>query len=267
MVWLGDNTYLRVPDWNSKTGIYHRYTHTRSLPELQPLLAMTHHYATWDDHDYGPNDCDRSFWGKQLTRQAFIDFWANLNYGVGGSEGITGYFEWSDCDFFMLDDRWYRAPRHGDGTYFGETQLSWLIDALRYSQAPFKFICTGGQVVSDAAVFENMAQFPRERRMLLDSIDKYNISGVVFLTGDRHHSEISRMATGDGDVIYDITSSALTSSCSPHPEEPNHHRVPGSMIGQRNYAILSVSGPEDARTCQVTFKDSDGKVLFEHTLK
>src|SRR5690606_13051856 len=30
MVWLGDNIYLREVDWNSRTGIYHRYTHSRS---------------------------------------------------------------------------------------------------------------------------------------------------------------------------------------------------------------------------------------------
>ena len=56
MLWLGDNTYLREPDWNSRTGFINRYSHTRALAELQPLLASTHHYATWDDHDFGPNN-------------------------------------------------------------------------------------------------------------------------------------------------------------------------------------------------------------------
>ena len=49
MLWLGDNTYLRESDWNSRTGFIKRYPHTRALSELQPLLASTHHYATWDD--------------------------------------------------------------------------------------------------------------------------------------------------------------------------------------------------------------------------
>ena len=31
MLWLGDNVYLREPDWNSRTGIQKRYSHTRSL--------------------------------------------------------------------------------------------------------------------------------------------------------------------------------------------------------------------------------------------
>ncbi|MBT3453481.1 MAG: alkaline phosphatase family protein, partial [Lentimicrobiaceae bacterium] len=64
MLWLGDNVYLREPDWNSKTGIYHRYTHSRSTPEMQAFLASTHNYAILDDHDFGPNDSDRGFWNK-----------------------------------------------------------------------------------------------------------------------------------------------------------------------------------------------------------
>ena len=56
MIWLGDNVYLREPDWNSEAGILYRYTHTRSLPQLQKLLRICPHYAIWDDHDFGPND-------------------------------------------------------------------------------------------------------------------------------------------------------------------------------------------------------------------
>ena len=40
MLWLGDNTYLREVDWYTRTGFIHRYTHTRSLPELQPLPGV-----------------------------------------------------------------------------------------------------------------------------------------------------------------------------------------------------------------------------------
>ncbi len=265
MVWLGDNIYLREVDWNSRTGIYYRYSHSRSLPELQPLLASTHHYATWDDHDYGPNDSDRSYWLKDITLEAFKDFWANPHYGAGGTEGITGTFFWEDCQFFILDDRWYRSPRPGP-VYFGEKQMTWLIDALRFSQASFKFICTGGQIISDAAVYENYAVFGEERNALLDSLDKYNISGVVFLTGDRHHSELSRMETADGDIWYDVTSSALTSSTAMRLEEPNTKRIQGSMIGVRNYAVLEVKGPRRERVCHLTYKNQNGETLYSYII-
>ena len=36
MVWLGDNTYMREADWYTRTGILHRYTHTRHSPVTTP---------------------------------------------------------------------------------------------------------------------------------------------------------------------------------------------------------------------------------------
>lgn len=77
MVWLGDNVYYREVDWNTTTGMRYRYTHDRALPELQPLLGSTHHYAIWDDHDYGPNDSDRGYHKKKEALEIFKLFWAN----------------------------------------------------------------------------------------------------------------------------------------------------------------------------------------------
>ncbi len=266
MVWLGDNTYLREADWDSKSGIYHRYSHTRALKELQPLLANTPQYAIWDDHDYGPNDSDRSYYGKQWTRAAFRDFWANPVYGAGDTEGITGAFSRSDADFFLMDNRWYRSPQSPSGEILGEKQLNWLIEALRYSSASFKFVCIGGQTLSDARVFENHAIYVAERQKLLDAIDQYKIKGVVFLTGDRHHSELTAWTSPSGIKVYDITSSALTSSTTAHPEEPNTGRVEGSMVGVRNYAKIRVEGPKADRRLVLEFKNASGQVAYTHTI-
>lgn len=92
MLWLGDNTYLREVDWFTRTGILARYTHTRSLPEMQPLLASAHNFAIWDDHDFGPDNSDASFMQKDLTLEAFQLFWGNLTYGINGKRGTTSSF-------------------------------------------------------------------------------------------------------------------------------------------------------------------------------
>lgn len=267
MVWLGDNTYLRDADWDSKSGVYHRYSHTRAVHELQPLLANTPQYAIWDDHDYGPNDSDRSYYGKEWTKAAFQDFWANPVYGAGDTEGITGAFSYSDADFFLMDNRWYRSPQSPSGEILGEKQLDWLIEALRYSTATFKFVCIGGQTLSDAKVFENHAIYVSERQKLLTAIDHYAIKGVVFLTGDRHHSELTSWISPGGIKVYDITSSALTSSTNAHPEEPNTGRVEGSMVGVRNYAQIKISGDKATRMLSLHFKDADGKIIYTDTIK
>lgn len=89
MIWGGDNIYLREADWDSKTGIQHRYTYSRKIKEMQPLLAKTQNFAIWDDHDFGPNDGDRGFYNKNLTQQAFKDFWANKSYGMNPNQKMV----------------------------------------------------------------------------------------------------------------------------------------------------------------------------------
>ena len=266
MMWLGDNMYLRTPDFLSNTGIRHRYRHARSLPELQPLLGSVHHYAIWDDHDYGPNDADRSFVNKQLTESAFNDYWGNPNTDVTGKGGITGQFMWQDVAFFMLDNRYHRAPNKSKSEgkdFLGRHQIDWLIDALRSSRAPFKFVCVGGQTISNAAVYENYATYPQERASLLQRIDDEKIEGVIFLSGDRHHTEISKMPRPESYPLYDITCSPLTSGTHRPKDENNDFLLEDKTYYERNFGIVSVSGPRTDRQLNLTIYNSQGQSQWD----
>lgn len=268
MVWGGDNIYLREADWNSQTGIFHRYTHTRSLPELQALLGSVHHYATLDDHDFGPNDSDRSFWNKNKTLKAFKLFWGNPNYIF--DDAITGTFTWNDVQFFILDGRSYRSPNHDKVTkreLLGEKQMQWLLEALTYSKASFKFVVVGGQVINSADVFENHATYAEERQKLIDGITERDIRGVVFLSGDRHHSEISMMPRENTYPLYDITVSPLTSETHAAADEDNQFRISDTHIAKRNFAIFEVSGKFRERVCNLTLYDSEGEELLTYEIK
>jgi alkaline phosphatase D len=273
MLWLGDNTYLREVDWNSRTGIMKRYTHTRSVKELQPLLASTHHYAIWDDHDYGPNDSDRSYIHKDKTLEAFRLFWGNPSVGLPDAHGgITTAFQWADMDFFLMDNRYFRTPNHmqnGEQIYFGKIQLEWLIDALVASSAPFKFVATGGQILNTEPVYENYIRLaPEERSYLLSRIEEENIKGVIFLTGDRHHTELSSYVNAKGNAVYDLTASPLTSgSGSNRDGEHNQLRDEGTLVVARNFGLLNFSGPYGERQLQIQIFDKDGEPLWERVIQ
>ena len=271
MLWLGDNTYLREADWNSKTGIYHRFTHTRALKEMQPLLAGSHHFAIWDDHDYGPNNSDRSFWNKKITEQAFKDFWMNPNYNMTGEGGITGTFFWNDCQFFLLDNRYFRTANErktGNPEVLGKAQIDWLINALSFSRAKFKFILVGGQFISSAAVFENHANLaPEERKELIDLITTENIPGVIFLSGDRHHTELSKMERKSSYPLHDWTVSPLTAGFHAAEDEGNTNIVAGSGFGERCFGIIDVSGPSKERKIDLKLYNTKGDELWKYTIK
>ncbi len=273
MLWLGDNIYLREPDWNTKTGINHRYTHTRSTKEMQRLLASTHNYAIWDDHDFGPNNSDKGFWNKNATLDAFKLFWANPSYGVGDVKGAISYFNWGDCDFFMLDNRYHRDPNNlikDDKTILGKEQLAWLKDALISSKANFKFIVMGGQFITTAGLFEVYSNygFSKERNDIIEFIHNQEIRNVVFVTGDRHHSEINVLDRATKPVIYDITSSPLTSGAASKKEnEINPFRVEGSLINEANFAVFNIKGERKSRILTITFYDAEGVKILDYEIK
>jgi alkaline phosphatase D len=270
MLWLGDNTYLREVDLQSYSGYLYRYSHTRKTPEMQALLQSCPNYAIWDDHDYGPNDADKSWIHGDWAKEAFETFWANPSYGApAGSNNVGTAFRFNDVEFFLLDNRTNRVNHHirtQPLEVLGADQIDWLIAALNKSYAPFKIVALGGQFLSDNAKHENMAHYP-ERQEIIDRINEEKIHGVVFLTGDRHCTELSKLELDNGVVIHDLTVSPLTSSSYNNSDEVNTLLVDGTIVSERNYAEFNFSGPRKKRVMDMKIKSKDGEELWSITLK
>jgi len=276
MLWLGDNTYLREGDFDSRTGIMYRYTHTRSHRPMQPLLASTAHLATWDDHDYGPNDADGSYILKQHALDAFRLFWPNPTCGLPNVPGVFTSYVLGDVQFFLLDNRWYRtAPglSYEPAQMLGQAQLSWLINALKASKAPLKLIAVGGQVLNPAPVFENMARyFGPERNSLLQAIRNENIEGVMLLSGDRHHSELSVLQPNSTPVVhyplYEFTVSPLTAAPSTIDlsAEPNTLRMADTAVRDNAFGLLEITGPQGNRVLALSLHNAAGAILWKKTV-
>jgi alkaline phosphatase D len=269
-LWLGDNIYLRETDWNSWTGYLHRYSHTRSIPEMQKLLQTGHHYAIWDDHDFGPNDADGSWLHKDWAMKSFELFWMNPSVGVPGLDGNISAFEFNDVDFFLLDNRYNRKPynqKNEAPAMLGKAQIDWLVDMLKFSRSPFKMVAVGGQIINDVAIYENFAQFKEEREYLLHRIEEEGIKGVIFLTGDRHHTELSKMTLANGVDIYDLTVSPLSSGAHDAEKEGNSFRVDGTFLATQNFAIAEVTGARKSRLMTITIYDSKGEMIWMQELK
>ncbi len=276
MLWIGDNTYLREIDWDTKSGIIHRYAHTRQTPELQSLLGAAHNYATWDDHDYGPNNADRSYHLRSEALETFKLFWANQSYGTDETKGVFSRFTWCDVEFFLLDDRYHRSPNDAPDdalkTMFGKAQLQWLKDALSNSSAPFKIVVNGNQMLNpNGEWYEALPQFSHEYGDLLSYIKTNKISGVIFLSGDRHHTELIQHNDTTFYPLYDFTSSPLTSGLhplrqkdgNPTQEFSNSLRVPGTLVNdRRNFGMLRFRGTRDERKVILETYDVTGALRW-----
>lgn len=272
MLWLGDNTYYREVDWHTVGGLKHRWTHTRSIPELQPLLGAAHNYAIWDDHDYGPNDADRSYRLRSEALENHKLFWANQTYGTEETKGVFGRFEWGDVEFFLLDDRYHRSPNRAPNdenkTMFGKEQLQWLMDGLLSSNAPFKIVAGGNQILNPTTGGESFYNYRQEYERLLKFIKEQRVPGVIFLSGDRHLTELITLNDTTFYPLYDYTSSSLTAGLSSWKDEDNKNIVPGTLVNDaHNFGILKFSGPRRDRTLVMECWDHTGKLRWTHEVK
>jgi alkaline phosphatase D len=271
MLWLGDNWYTREADYFSEWGLWYRASKDRRLPILQNFWKAMPHYAIWDDHDYGPNDADKSYILKQQSRNVFKSYWANPSYGQN-DEGIYTKMSYGDVDFFMMDDRYFRSADamqpmidgkpNADKKMWGDKQLSWLKSALLSSNAVFKIIVTGSQTLNPASPFDCLQHYPVEFNDLMQYLQNEKVNGVMLITGDRHHSEIIKYERAGTYSLYDITSSPLTSGIGKVSgnEKNNAAREPNTLVEEQNYARITVSGKPRQREFKVEFVDINGNV-------
>lgn len=280
MLWGGDNIYLRPADWHSQSGVYYRNAVAKRLPAKQRLMATRPNYAIWDDHDYGPNNSNRGYYMSTVTLQAFKDFWANKTYGEPQNPGIYTKIQRSDADLFLMDNRSYRSPSSVDAytsdgqpnpakDHYGEQQLQWLKDNLSSSEATFKVIVTGGEVLNDRNQYEGLHNCPAERQELLGFIRQAKIEGVVFLSGDRHMTELLKRDMKDLYPLYNFTCSPLTAGTFdelPEREANNPYRVEETLVKEQNFAKISLEGDKGARKMVIEVRDEEGDALWERKI-
>lgn len=277
-LWLGDNWYAREVDYHSEWGLNYRASVTRRLPVLQNLLKNMPQYAIWDDHDYGPNNADKSYIFKNKALEVFRNYWANPSYG-DGQEGTYTKFSYVDVDFFLMDARWFRSNNflpdsvngkpNPDKRMWGAKQMEWLKNALKGSLANFKVIVTGSQTLNPASPFDCLQSYPIEFNELMDFLKNEKINGVLFFTGDRHHSEVIKYERPGTYALFDVTSSPLTSGVGKvgGAELNNPARVPGTLVEAQNYARVTVSGAPRQRVMKVEFLGLKGEKLGDWSVK
>jgi alkaline phosphatase D len=274
MVWMGDNWYYREPDWLTESAMRYRASYDRAQSYYQPLWRSFPHYATWDDHDFGPNDSDRTFRMREEALEVFSDYFPTASSrGWGATKGSFFRFEWGDVEFFMLDDRFHRTPNRWpnrqEAHMLGPEQLQWLKESLASSNAAFKVIVNGGQMIQPMVFFEAFGQFPAEQKSLFDFIAQNDVRGVVFLSGDRHATELLRVQyPGAAYPWTEFTSSPLSSGAGQNDREANNPaRVPGTWVTRkRNFGVIEVTGPRENRVMTMLAKDKDGTTLWTHSV-
>jgi alkaline phosphatase D len=263
-IFVGDNTYFTVGegdwstsgaigDWNSNEQMISRHMRTRTNPYLQNLLQSTPSYGIWDDHDYGPNNADRELESKEGALGIFKSVWANPYYGTPKTPGIFSRFRRGPADIFLMDDRYYKYVSNNahpdvskdEAVIWGDAQFAWLCDELKRSKAPVKIIANGTQVISKYERGEgHFSEAPQEIERLLVFLKEEEIGGVIFLSGDRHYTEVMRLEQEGAPSLVEFTSSPMKQNRSVSPKEHLHETNVWAMDGD-SYGLLTINVAEE----------------------
>jgi alkaline phosphatase D len=243
-LWLGDNVYV---DSTSPHAFADEYNRQRSVPSLQPLIRSVPQFATWDDHDYGLNNADRTSPVKDIALAAFRRYWANPSYGLPETPGTFFRKQYGGVDFFFLDVRSFRDPADlpdGPGkTQLGTVQKAWLKRELAASTATFKLLISGvGWCTTGGPKFnESWGAYDHERRELLGFLREQDIGGVFGISGDTHMGELNRMP-GVGRGSYDFHELVASPLAQPPRELADDAQVAERLrppyVGSSNFGVL-----------------------------
>ena len=293
-VFLVDNFYA---DALTPEELARRHDEFRKLTEVNKFRSEVPHLAIWDDHDYGVDDAGAEYLHKELSQRLFCDTWmepedsprrrrAGIYTSALLTDGVhTIQFLLPDLRFHRSELRadavaqqgyeklmetarsgtpvpgWYRSQTAHGATLLGHDQWLWLEEQLR-QPADLRIICSSIQFAAQGSGWECWSNFPAEHQRLLDLLANEQTGGVLFISGDMHYGEISRLDSVAVQSIWDITSSGLTETWK--VPTPNANRIQGPYTDS-NFGTLEVHWAE--RRVRATIHQQDGRVALQQDIQ
>jgi alkaline phosphatase D len=289
-IFLGDNIYGDTDIMDTLQAKYNRWGAQENFKKLQ---ASTKIFATWDDHDFGRNDAGKYYPYKNESKEIFLKFFKEAAESDRRKhDGIyqTEYIKSGDktIQVILLDVRTFRnslllydtsaktkLPRENyfytpdyiphvstDSTLLGAEQWTWLESELA-KPADLRLICSGSQFSIEYNGYEAWANFPHEQKKMLDLIKNTKANGVIFLTGDVHYAEISKLEEPGLYPIYDVTASGITSTWD--FATLNKNRIEGPVM-DNHFGLLTIDWQTDP-VIKMEIIDKYRNSRIEYTIK
>ncbi len=242
-IWLGDIIYADTDDMDK---MRKDYEVQKSNTDYNYLRAASDVIGIWDDHDYGANDAGKEYSKKDSSKLLLFNFldvpkedssWTR----PGAYQSYSYEHGQLKVKVILLDVRYFRdSIGTRQASILGPQQWQWLIAELSNSDADVHVIGGGIQFLAEDHKFEKWANFPTDRKRLLQIIDILEVAHPILLSGDRHLGEmaIEKLPTS-GKPILEITSSGLTHAYDDYTGEENRHRI-GPAFPVRNFGILTI---------------------------
>lgn len=277
-IFLGDNIY---GDTQNMEVLKKKYQALEDVDDFRTLRDNTIMLATWDDHDYGVNDGDKTYPKRKESAKVFLDFFKEpKDSSRRNREGIYASYTFGEgesvCQILLLDTRYFRDPlpknKNPKGpagwysptldtskTLLGAAQWAWLEEQLQVP-ANVRIIASSIQTLAFEKGMENWGNVPHEQNRLFELLKEHRAEHTFAISGDVHFAELSKRDIG-GYPFYDLTSSGMTHTHGPWARLPNSFRV-GESHFERNAGIIDIDWKKQALTLRII--NDKGETILDH---
>ena len=268
-VWLGDNIYA---DTKNMDRMKRKYDRQKDNPDYQKLLEITQVVGIWDDHDYGQNNAGKEYPKKVESQQLFLNFidepqessrWTQEGIFAAYTYGPSG----RSIKLILLDVRYHRDTPGPDKDILGDKQWQWLEYELRNNTADITVIASGTQIIPKdyAKKDEVWIDYPRKKDYLFELIGKSVTKGVIFISGDRHFAEISKLdSSAIGYPVYEVTSSGLTETGSPKKKINSLRK--GAPYSKQHFGVIEIDWNSTPVAVSLQIRGLQNKVIMEERI-
>jgi hypothetical protein len=232
-------------------------------PVQAHLYSNTATAYVWDDHDFGPNNSNRSSPSRAAACHAFRELVPH--YPVGEAGPIHQAFDVAGVRVILLDTRSERVP---EDTLLGRMQLDWLLQDLERSTKSHSLVIVGSSVTWIGEGGDTWGGYSREREEVARFVRERGIENVVMISGDAHMAAFDdgrhNTYSGSSDPSFPI----FFASSFDKPGSKKGGPYSGKVIeGRGHFGLLEI---EDDGVAPVkvafTARDSTDRELLRHEL-
>lgn len=254
---VGDMHYLDIGVNNAD--LFRRaYGRALRAPRQAALYADTPIAYVWDDHDFGPNDSDRTAPGREAVWEVYRELIPH--YPLVAEGPIYQAFTVGRVRFILTDLRSMRDPKDvlgGVRTMMGAEQKVWFKRELLAASRRYPltvWLSTVPWIAEPSPRADHWGGFPEERQEIADFIADNGIEGLVIVAGDSHmiamddgtNSDYS--TSGDGPPIPVIHAAALDRNGS----------TKGGPYSEGAYPVSSTFPPHPGQWVWMEVQDDGG---------
>ena len=189
---MGDLHYRNIRT-NEPVRFARAFQEVLTSPTQSELFRNVPVAYTWDDHDYGPDNSDRTSPSRAAALASYRVFVPHYPMETASESTIHQAFTVGRVRVLMTDNRSARSSaliRPSERTMLGQVQLAWLLDELEKARdAPLViWVNTVPWITKrNEAITEGWAPYAAERRTIADAILRLGLTGrLLMLSGDAH---------------------------------------------------------------------------------